>query len=153
MDDAGDDTGAGTMIEHTIIAVKNTAYITIKQSPDVDAFIHATRIFMHDPEYSPGLNRICDFSQSNLSHITAHDFSKFADFAMTEMDLAPEAKVALVAPAPSKRGIFEQLTNKIDTGIFRIFSEPEDAMIWVNQAPKEDDLPGPLTSMSPRKAG
>ena len=141
------------MIEHTIIPVKNTAYITIKQSPDVDTFMQAARIFIQDPEYSPTLNRICDFSQSDLSHITAHDFMEFAKFAMEEIELAPEARVALVAPSPAKRGIFEQLTNKIDTGIFRIFSEPEDAMIWINQAPNENDLPGPLTSTSPRRTG
>ena len=77
------------MIEHTIIPVKNTAYITVKQSPDVDTFMQAARIFMQDPEYSPALNRICDFSQSDLSHVTAHDFMEFAKFAVEEIELAP----------------------------------------------------------------
>ena len=139
------------MIEHTIIAAKNTAYIAIKQSPDLATFIMAARIFINDPEYSPHLNRICDFSQSDLSHITAADFMKFVEFAIKEIKLAPEAKVALVTPSPEKRGIFEKFANSIDTGIFRIFSEPEDAMIWIHQAPHEDDLPGPLTTGKPRR--
>ncbi len=134
------------MIEHTIIAAKNSAYIAIKQSPDLATFIQATRIFINDPEYTPHLNRICDFSQADLSHVTAEDFMKFVEFAITEVKLSPEAKVALVAPDPEKRGIFEKFANSIDTGIFRIFSEPEDAMIWMSQAPYEDDLPGPLTT-------
>jgi len=134
------------MIEHTIIAAKNSAYIAIKQSPDLATFIQATRIFINDPEYTPRLNRICDFSQADLSHVTAEDFMKFVEFAITEVKLSPEAKVALVAPDPEKRGIFEKFANSIDTGIFRIFSEPEDAMIWMSQAPYEDDLPGPLTT-------
>ena len=139
------------MIEHTIIAAKNSAYIAIKQSPDLATFILAARIFINDPEYTPQLNRICDFSQADLSHVTADDFMKFVEFAITEIKLSPEAKVALVAPDPEKRGIFEKFANKIDTGIFRIFNEPEDAMIWMNQAPYEDDLPGPLTTSTPRR--
>ena len=140
------------MIEHTIMAEKNTAYITIKQSPKQETFIQAARIFIHDPDYSPELNRICDFSQADLSHVTAHDFTTFAEFAIAEIKLAKEAKVALVAPDQNKRGIFEQFANKIDTGIFRIFNEPEDAMIWINQRPCEDDLPGPLTTGILRRA-
>ena len=140
------------MIEHKIIAVKNTAYIAIKQSPDLDTFIQAARIFINDPKYTPQLNRICDFSQADLSHITAEDFMKFVEFAITEIKLSPEAKVALVAPNPEKRGIFEKFANSIDTGIFRIFSEPEDAMIWMSQAPHEDDLPGPSIIETPRRA-
>jgi hypothetical protein len=58
---------------------------------------------------------------------------KFVEFALAEIKLAPSARVALVAPSPDKRGIFEQFAQKIDTGIFRIFDEPEDAMIWMNQ--------------------
>ena len=139
------------MIEHTIIAAKNSAYIAIKQSPDLATFIQATRIFINDPEYTPCLNRICDFSQANLSHVTAEDCMKFVEFAITEVKLSPEAKVALVAPSPEKRGIFERFANSIDTGIFRIFSESEDAMIWMSQAPHEDDLPGPMVTRTLRR--
>ena len=137
------------MIEHTIIPAKNSAYIAIKQSPDIAAFIQAARIFTNDPDYNPGLNRICDFSQANLTHITAEDFMKFVEFAVAEIKLAPEAKVALVVPAPERCGIFTQFANKIDSGIFRIFSEPEDAMIWMNQRAAEDDKPGPLSTGTP----
>ncbi|MBO6556750.1 MAG: hypothetical protein JJ934_10020 [Pseudomonadales bacterium] len=138
------------MIEHTIIAEKNSAYIAVKQSPDLQAYLQAARIFINDPNYSPALHRICDFSQADLSHVTADDFMQFVEFAITEIKLAPEAKVALVVPGPEKRGIFERFANTIDTGIFRIFSEPEDAMIWINQAPGEDDLPGPMTAGTTR---
>ncbi len=140
------------MIEHSIIVSKNSAYIAIKQSPDLATFLQAAKIFINDPDYSPALNRICDFSQANLNHITAEDFMGFVEFAITEIKLAPEAKVALVVPSPDKRGIFEKFANSIDTGIFRLFSEPEDAMIWINQAPGEDDLPGPHTTGPARTA-
>ena len=129
------------MIEHNIIAVKNSAYIAIKQSPSLEAFIQAAKIFINDPEYTPELNRICDFSQADLSHITAQDFLNFVEFAIAEIKLSPSAKVALVALSPEKRGIFEQFASKIDSGIFRIFSEPEDAMFWINQSPAASDLP------------
>ena len=119
------------------------ATITIKQAPDLATFITAAKIYINDPAYSPSQHRICDFSQADLSHITANDFMQFVEFALAEIKLARTAKVALVAPSPDKRGIFEQFANKIDTGIFRIFNEPEDAYIWVAQSPHEDDLPGP----------
>lgn len=122
------------MIEHTIIPAKNSAYIAIKQAPGLDAFLQAARIFIADPDYSPGLNRICDFSQADLSRITAQDFMQFVEFALAEIKLAPSARVALVAPSPDKRGIFEQFAQKIDSGIFQVFDEPEDAMLWMNQA-------------------
>ena len=137
------------MIEHTIIPAKNTAYIAIKQSPNLETFIQAARIFITDPDYSPDLNRICDFSQADLSHVTTQDFMQFIEFAVAEIKLAPTAKVALVAPSQNKRGIFEQFANKIDSGIFRVFNEPEDAMIWINQGPHEEDLPGATTGATP----
>ncbi len=137
------------MIEHNIIPSKNTAYIAIKQSPDLATFLLAAKIFIKDPNYSASLHRICDFSQADLSHITAHDFMEFVKFAITEIKLAPSTKVALVAPSPDKRGIFEQFANKIDTGIFRIFNEPEDAIIWINQRAFEEDMPGPETTPRP----
>lgn len=127
------------MIEHSIIPAKNSAYIAIKQSPSLEAFIQAAKIFINDPDYTAELNRICDFSQADLSHITGQDFAKFVEFAVAEIKLAPSAKVALVVPAPEKRGIFEQFANKIDTGIFRIFNEPEDAMMWMNQNTVSND--------------
>ncbi len=131
------------MIEHNIILPKNMAYIAIKQAPALDEFIRAARLFINDPDYSAGLNRICDFSQADLSHITPDDFMGFVEFAINEIKLNPEAKVALVAPNPEKRGIFERFANTIDTGVFRIFNEPDDALFWINQAPGESDLPGP----------
>ena len=121
------------MIEHAIIPTKNTAFITIKQSPSLDAFLHAARIFIADPEYTPELHRICDFSQADLSHVTATDFQTFVEFAVSEIKLASSAKVALVAPSAEKSGIFRQFATKVDSGIFNIFYEIEDAMIWMEE--------------------
>ena len=119
------------MIEHTIIPSKNTAFIAVKQSPTLETFLQAARIFITDPDYTPELHRICDFSQADLSHVTATDFSKFLEFALQEVKLAQSAKVALVAPSEAKSGIFKQFANKIESGIFKIFYEPEDAMLWI----------------------
>jgi len=121
------------MIEHTIIPTKNTAFITVKQAPSLEAFLRAARIFIDDPEYTPELHRICDFSQADLSHVTATDFQNFLEFAVSEIKLAASAKVALVAPSAEKSGIFRQFANKIDSGIFQIFFEIEDAMIWMEE--------------------
>lgn len=131
------------MIEHTIILPRNMAYIAIKQSPTLEEFLHAGRLFINDPAYRADLHRLCDFSQADLSHITAGDFMAFVEFAITEITLSPEARVALVAPDADKRGIFERFANQVDTGIFRIFLEPDEALRWITRAPGDSDIPGP----------
>ncbi len=123
------------MIEHTIIASKNYAYITIKQSPDLATFIRASKVFMQDPQYSASLDRICDFSQADLSHVTPADFEAYAQFALKEITLAPGARVALVAPSQKKAGIFEKFADAVDNGTFRIFFFPEDAVDWIRERP------------------
>jgi hypothetical protein len=116
-----------TMIEHTVIAAKNYAYIVIKQSPDLETFIRASRLFINDPDYSASLHRICDFSQADLSQISEHDFNAYLTFALKEISLAPGTRVALVAPSPEKSGISDQ----VQTGTFKIFYQPEDAVSWI----------------------
>ena len=119
------------MIEHTIITAKHYAYITIKQSPDLATFIRASRLFVGDPDYSASLNRVCDFSQADLSHITESDLAAYIKFAIEEVSLAPGAKVALVAPSPEKAGIFERFAGDIDQGVFHVFFHPQDAVDWI----------------------
>ncbi len=121
------------VIEHSIIAAKGYAYIVIKQSPDLATFIHASRLFVTDPDYSAELNRICDFSQADLGHITEQDFEAYVKFALEEVSLAPGAKVALVAPSEEKAGIFKRFANMVDNGVFRIFTQPEDAVAWIHE--------------------
>ncbi len=119
------------MIEHNIVAAKNYAYITIKGSPDLDAFVRAARIFKNDPSYSAKLHRICDFSQSDMSHIRMETFLRFTEFALREITLAPDTKVALVAPDRDRMGIFEQFALNIDSGVFKLFTDPMDAVDWI----------------------
>lgn len=128
------------MIEHTIITIRHYAYITVKQSPDLATFIRASRLFVKDPAYSPGLDRICDFSQADLSHITQSDLETYIRFALEEVSLAPGARVALVAPDEKRAGIFEQFAGSIDQGVFRIFFFPEDAVDWIRERPIPDEL-------------
>ena len=121
------------MIDHTIIPAKHYAYIVIKQSPDLATFIRASRLFVNDPDYSPSLHRLCDFSQADLSHVTESDLNEYIKFALKEVSLAPGTKVALVAPSEKKAGIFEQFMSNMDMGSFRIFFQPEDAVIWIQE--------------------
>ena len=119
------------MIEHTVVTAKNYAYITVKAAPDLDAFIRAARIFTGDPSYSATLHRICDFSQADLSHITMDDFLRFVEFAAREITLAPDTRVALVAPDRDRSGIFEQFIKNFDSGVFGIFTDPMEAVDWI----------------------
>jgi hypothetical protein len=121
------------MIEHTIIPSRNYAYIAIKQSPDLDTFIRASRLFLADPDYSASLHRICDFSQADLSHVTEKDFNEYVIFAVKEISLAPETKVALVAPSEEKAGIFKRFADHIESDAVRVFYQPEDAVDWIHE--------------------
>jgi len=121
------------MIEHNIILARNYAYIVIKQHPDLNTFINASRIFINDPDYSPALHRICDFSQADLSHIMQADFEAYVKFAREEIKVTPETRVALVAPGENKAGIFREFAANMGAGNYRVFYQPEDAVAWVTQ--------------------
>ncbi|HKI75034.1 MAG TPA: hypothetical protein VJ998_10335 [Pseudomonadales bacterium] len=121
------------MIEHHIIPSKHYAYIEIKQTPDLATFIRASQLFVADPDFTPSLHRICDFSQADLSHITQKDFEAYLQFAVKEIPLEPGTKVALVAPSEAKAGIFRQFANNMGTGTFRVFYEPEQAVEWIHE--------------------
>ena len=62
-------------LDHTtslsnIIKSKNYAYIEVKGRPELSAFLQAAQRFIDDPDYSADVNRLCDFSQANLDHVT-----------------------------------------------------------------------------------
>ncbi len=119
------------MIEHTVVTAKHYAYITVKGSPHFDEFVRAARIFKSDPSYSASLHRICDFSQADMSHVTMENFLRFTQFALREITLAPNTKVALVAPDRDRMGILEQFALNIESGEFRLFTDPMDAVDWI----------------------
>jgi len=121
------------MITHHIIDTKHYAYIEIMGSPKVDEYIKAATIFAQDPNYAAELDRICDFSQANLSTITLHDINEFANFVIENIPLGQHTKVALVAPEDeSRRGIFESFMTRMGTGRFKLFTDPDDAVTWVH---------------------
>ena len=122
------------MIDHTIIKNKNYAYISVRQSPGLEVFLHAAKLFASDPDFEPDLNRLCDFSQANLSHLTESDLTRFVEFAIGGVPLGADAKVALVAPEEEKWGIFKQFSDQILSGQFRIYSDPDEAVEWITAA-------------------
>jgi hypothetical protein len=119
------------VIKHKILREKKYAYIEISGIPPLAEFLHAARLFIKDPGYSAHLARICDFSQANLSHITLDDLMKFVDFAKTEIQLAPNTKCAIVAPDVQRSGIFKGFTEQIDSGHFKLFTDPLGAVEWL----------------------
>lgn len=123
--------GSASVIEHTVVTAQNYAYITIKGSPDFEDFVRAARAFRSDPSYSAKLHRICDFSQADMSHIRMENFLRFIDFAIREITLAPDTRVALIAPDRDRMGILEQFALNIESGVFKIFTDTADAMDWV----------------------
>ncbi len=119
------------MIQHNIISAKNYAYIEIRQAPPLAEFISAARLFISDALYTADLDRICDFSQANLSHITHDDLMRFVKFAVENIKLHKSTRCALVAPDKERSGIFEAFAQGVDSGNFRVFMHPEEAVQWI----------------------
>ena len=120
------------MITHHILERKGYAYIEIVGSPDLEEYIKAASIFVQDPNYSSDLDRICDFSQADLSKITLTEINQFANFAIENIPIQKTTKVALVSPSEGKKGIFEAFMAHMDMGMFKLFTDPEDAVTWAH---------------------
>ena len=123
------------MIQHKVIAQKNYAYIEFRGQPSLAGFISAMRLFVNDPDYSPDLHRLCDFSQANMSHISIEGLMHFVEFAKSKIPLHRHTKCAIVATEASRSGIFEAFTSHMDTGNFRVFYNPAEAVKWIKEAP------------------
>jgi hypothetical protein len=121
------------MIEHTIIKQKNYAYITVKQSPDYSVFVKASLNFVTDPGFVPELNRLCDLSQADLSHILMKDLIAFADFAKAQIPIVRSTRIALVAPDENRLGLFESFISSVNKGIFKVFVDPAEASAWLSE--------------------
>jgi hypothetical protein len=125
------------MIEHTIIKEKNYAYIVVKQSPDFNAFVKASLNFVMDPGFAPALNRLCDFSQADLSHVEVEDLNAYAAFAKTSIPVVRSTRVALVTPSENRLGLFKAFAdsiNSIASGYCQTFVDPVDASVWLSEA-------------------
>lgn len=121
------------MISHTIIAEKGYAFIEITQSHELEAYKKATLNFVNDPDFEPSFHRLCDFSQADLSKTTLTEIKAYAKFTLEHLPTTPETKVALVAPAENKLGIFASLVKADSPGNFRMFDEPGPAIAWFNE--------------------
>ena len=129
------------MIQHNILKAKNYAYIEIRRSPVLAEFISAARLFIMDPDYSADLDRLCDFSQADLSHITHEDLMRFVNFAVKNIKLHKHTRCALLAPPKEKSGIFEAFANGVDTGNFKVFNDPVEAVNWITEEVPERYAP------------
>lgn len=119
------------MITFQIVPERNYAYIEVLGVSSLDEYISAALDFVNDPDFSPELDRICDFSRSDLSPITFSEIKKFTVFAKEYVAIDRFSKVALVAPDPDKMRMFLVLLGKLSSGRFRVIADLEEAQGWV----------------------
>lgn len=129
------------MISHNIIDAKNYAYIEIKGAPQLRDFLVAAKRFVDDPLYSADMNRLCDFSQAKINHITIDEFNTFVKFALSNIPMGRNTKIALVAPERGDAGIFEAFADQIGHGNFQVFFDPMEAVSWMNEAQVSNAMP------------
>ncbi len=129
------------MISHSIIDAKNYAYIEIKGSPQLRDFLVAAKRFVDDPLYSSDMNRLCDFSQAKLDHITIDEFDVFVKFALSNIPMGRNTMIALVAPERANSEIFEAFAEQIGHGNFQVFFDPMEAVNWMSEERTVSALP------------
>ena len=123
------------MIQHKVLAKKNYAYIEFRGQPSLAGFISAMRLFVNDPDFSPDLHRLCDFSQADISHISIGSLMHFVEYAKAKIPLHRHTRCAIVATEANRSGIFEAFTAQMDTGNFRVFYNPAEAVKWIKEVP------------------
>jgi hypothetical protein len=123
------------VIQHKVLAKKNYAYIEFRGQPSLAGFISAMRLFVNDPDYSADLHRICDFSQADVSHITIGSLTHFAEYAKAKIPMHRHTKCAIVATEANRSGIFEAFVDHMETGNFRVFYNPAEAVKWIKEVP------------------
>ena len=123
------------MIQHRILKEKSYAYVEVKGAPTLGEFVRAARLLVKDPDYSADLNRLCDLSTANLSHLTINELVQFVDFAKQTIPMSRTARVAIVAPDEERSGILRSFAELIDTGTFKMFYNPAEAVKWTQERP------------------
>ncbi len=125
------------MISYNIIKSKNYAFIEIKGQPVLSEFIEASLKFVREPDYSPDLHRLCDFSQANMERISIDQFLEYAEFAKKNVRLHRGTRVALVAPDNDNASIYHSFAEQVDSGVFRVFIDPAAAVEWIKSEPEQ----------------
>ena len=93
------------------------------------------RLFVNDPDFNPDLHRHCDFSQADVSHISIGGLMHFVEYAQAKIPLHRHTRCAIVATEANRSGVFEAFTAQMDTGNFRVFYNPAEAVKWIKEAP------------------
>lgn len=130
------------MITYKIIKSKNYAYVEITGRPSLSEFMEASLKFTQEPDYSPDLDRLCDFSQANLEHLTLAHFMEYAEFASMKVRLQRGTRVALVARDNDSTSIYRTFAEQVGT---KVFVDPAEAVEWIQSAPE----PSPRRIMTP----
>ncbi len=129
------------MIQHRILKELGCVFVDVRQSPSIEDFKAAATLMTRDPDYRKEMNRHCDLSQANLSHLTIAEMVDFVDFSKENIPMSAGARVAVVVPDAERAGIIRSYGELIDHGSFKIFHNPLDAKGWLQQRPgffKED---------------
>lgn len=129
------------MIQHRILKEQGCIFVDVRQSPSIEDFKSAASLMIRDPDYRREMNRLCDLSQANVSHITIPELVDFVDFSKQNIPMSASARVAVVVPDADRAGIIRSYADLIDRGSFRIFLNPMDAKAWLQERPgfrKED---------------
>ncbi len=118
------------------IPKKNRLIYTLSGDVDYDALITITRALHSDPEYSPELNGILDFTNCNLI-LSFDEMSRFVEWLSTNENRL-RGYVAFVAKSPLTYGttrMYAGLGDDLQDEI-RYFDSIEEAAQWLEEMGK-----------------
>ena len=112
-----------------------TAYSGNTTTEDVIATINRV---LADPEYRPGINAVCDFTEATAVWSLA-DVDRFRVFVSKIKELTPRSRWAVIFPKgkdTTSARIFVALHNAFSTNLeVQLFRDRHSALQWLQESP------------------
>jgi hypothetical protein len=96
--------------------------------------IEAIQTWLHDPDYRPGLNTLCDFSETT-STPTMKELRELVSIIDEQAAAIGKKKLALIATKPVTFGVARQFQTLADSGPLDVgvFKDRRAALGWLRR--------------------
>ena len=95
--------------------------------------LSAIEAWLRDPDFRPGLNTLCDFSEAT-SAPTTKELREILAVIDEHAEAIGKKKLAMIAPRPVTFGVARQFQSLADFGPFdvEVFKDRRTALGWLN---------------------
>ena len=118
--------------------VKESNYFIAKWEGKINdaEIMEAYREFFEDDEWTPGMNELADFSQSNLTDVKSHSFDRLGQYIHRtyKKNNVADMKCASYAPEDLAFGLlrlYELITDDDSPETTKVFKNIDEAEQWL----------------------